>query len=255
VPIQETYQKNIFSFYINASEIMKDTIKNLQETIEAKYPGNVLHILSGSCMLEKFENNQLINGTAIYVPFNEAMCWGETDTEIFSPSFIDKRVKALKATEAEYRRIVLEPLKPLFEEKFDIIVLWFGDDMFCQMNLITILAYLEQIGYNGDVLFCLARERIDEMLFEAFEIDISGYGDIYKATLCNHQEPVLETMPVTSQAIKIYSTYKGEESPIVKYIKSNLGKENLIVDLLSLFPEYGLGDLQYQMMIDEYNRL
>ncbi|MBU5439551.1 AraC family transcriptional regulator [Tissierella sp. MSJ-40] len=256
VPIQETYQKNISSFYDNGGdEVMKGKIKNLQEKIEEKYPVNILHVLNGSCMLEKFENNKLIKEKAIYVPFNEAMCWGETDTEIFSHSFIEKRVKSLETTEEEYQKIVFEPLKPLFEEKFNIIVLWFGDDMFCQMNLITILAYLEQIGYNGDVLFCMALERIDDMLSEAFEIDINGYSDIYKTVLCSHQKPVLETMPVTYQAIKMYLTYKRDESPIVKYIKSNLGKENLIVDLLLLFPEYGLGDLQYQMMIDEYNRL
>ncbi|MGF7057935.1 helix-turn-helix transcriptional regulator [Brassicibacter mesophilus] len=255
VPIQETYQKNISSFYDNGgNEVMKDTIKNLQEKIETKYPVNILHVLNGSCMLEKFKNDKLIKEKATYVPFNEAMCWGETDAEIFSYSFIEKRVKSLKTTEEEYRKIVLEPLRPLFEEKFDIIVLWFGDDMFCQMNLITILAYLEQVGYNGDVLFCMALERIDDMLSDAFEIDINGYLGIYKAVLYSHQKPASEMMPVTYQAIKMYLTYKERESPIVRYIKTNLGKGDLIADLLSLFPEYGLGDLQYQIMIDEYGR-
>ena len=44
--------------------------------------------------------------------------------------------------------IVLNQLEPLFKNKFDTIVLWFGDDMFCQMNMLTILAYLEQSNFD-----------------------------------------------------------------------------------------------------------
>ncbi|MHA7967621.1 helix-turn-helix transcriptional regulator [Paenibacillus sp. CAU 1782] len=252
-PIQETYPKNKPPFYERGGEMMKETIKNLQEKIEARYDVNILHILNGSCMIEKFSKQKLMNKNATYVPFNEAMCWGETDIEIFSHSFIEKRVQSLQTTEDEYRKKVLGALEPLFKGEFGIIVLWFGDDMFCQMNLITIVAYLEQTGYKGDVLFCMALERSDEMLDHAFEIDSNGYWDTYKAVLCNRQKPALELMPVTYQAVNMYLTYRISESPIVKYIKSNAGKENLVADLLTLFPEYGLGDLQYQMMIDEYN--
>ena len=31
-----------------------------------------------------------------------------------------------------------------FTKEYKCIVLWFGEDMFCQMNLLTILSYLEQ---------------------------------------------------------------------------------------------------------------
>lgn len=229
---------------------MKDKIRNLQEKIEAKYPNPILHVLNGSSMLRRFEISSLIKDKQTYVPFNEAMCWGETDTIIFSDSFIEKRVESLKTAESEYRGIVFEPLQPLFAGQFEVIVLWFGDDMFCQLNLITILAYLEQIKYKGEVLFCMILERDNDILSDIIEIDIYGYGDIYKAVLYNHKMPDLETMPVTYQAIKMYLSYKEAASPIVKYIRGNLDKENLIEDLLLLFPEYGLGDLQYQMMID-----
>lgn len=178
---------------------MEEAIKTLQKKIEARHQANILHVLNGFHMLKRFKDNNLIKENQTYVPFNEAMCWGEADTKIFSDSFIEKRVKSLKTTEVEYRRIVLESLKPLFKEKFDSIVLWFGDDMFCQINLITILAYLEQSGYKGDVLFCMVLERIDDILPDAFKIDVEGYSD----------------------------------------------------DLLCRFPEYGLGDLQYQTMIED----
>lgn len=227
----------------------------MQERIEARYAGNVLHILNGLCMLERFKDHQLMKENHSYVPFNEAMCWGETDTEIFSDTFIEKRVKALQTTEAEYRKTVLESLKPLFEKNFDSIVLWFGDDMFCQINLITMLAYLEQSGYQGEVLFCRVLERSEHILPDAFEISITGYSDIYQAVLVNHQMPDQKVLPVTYQAIKLYLNYRTAESPIIKYIRSNLGKEHLVHDLLDRFSEYGLGDLQYQAMIEDTRKI
>lgn len=230
---------------------MKERITILQEKIEARYKVNILHVLNGLHMLKRFESKHLVRENQTYVPFNEAMCWGEADTRIFSDFFIGKRVKSLKTTEADYRRIVLEALEPLFKGKFDIIVLWFGDDMFCQMNLITVLAYLEQGGYQGDVLFCMALERIDDILPDALEIDIEGYSDIYKAVICNHEVPELKMIPVMYQAIKMYLNYQTDESPIIKYIRNNIGKEHLVNDLLCRFPEYGLGDMQYQAMIEE----
>ncbi len=229
---------------------MEEAIKNLQKKIEARYETNILQVLNGFHMFKRFKNNNLIKENQTYVPFNEAMCWGEADTKIFSDSFIEKRVKSLKTTEAEYRKIVLGSLKPLFKEKFDSIVLWFGDDMFCQMNLITILAYLEQSGYKGDVLFCMMLERTDDILPDAIKIDVEGYSDIYKAVIYNHEMPDRKMIPVTYQAIKMYLNYQTEESPIIKYIRNNLGKEHLVNDLLCRFPEYGLGDLQYQTMIE-----
>lgn len=230
---------------------MEEAIKTLQKKIEARHEANILHVLNGFHMLERFKDKNLIKENQTYVPFNEAMCWGEADTKIFSDSFIKKRAKSLKTTEAEYRRIVLGSLKPLFKGKFDSIVLWFGGDMFCQMNLITILAYLEQSGYKGDVLFCMVLERIDDILPDAFKIDVDGYSDIYKAVIYNHEMPDLKMIPVTYQAIKMYLNYRTEESPIIKYIRNNLDKEHLANDLLCRFPEYGLGDLQYQTMIED----
>ncbi|AET68032.1 DNA-binding domain-containing protein, AraC-type [Desulfosporosinus orientis DSM 765] len=250
-PIQVTYKKRTSIICGNEGNgVMNNIVRNLQVRIEEKYPVNILHVLNGLDMLKKFKKSRLINEKQTYVPFNEAMCWGETAIEIFSDSFIEKRVNSLKTTEAEYHRIVLEPLKPIFNKEFDIIVLWFGDDMFCQINLITILAYLEQIKYQGDVLFCMALERISGMFPDAFEIDINGYVNIYEAVLCEHKMPDSKVLPVTYQAIKMYLNYMEEESPILKYIRSNLGKENLMAELFALFPEYGLGDLQYQGIID-----
>ncbi|MDU4959443.1 MAG: AraC family transcriptional regulator [Sporomusaceae bacterium] len=245
-PVQAAYRKSTPVLYGNGTE----AIKTLQDKIEASYEVAVLHVLNGMQMLSRFERDSLMRDNQTYVAFNEAMCWGEADTAVFSAAFVEKRVESLKTTAVEYRSRVLGSLKPLLEAKFDIIVLWFGDDMFCQMNMITLLAYLEQSGYKGDVLFCMALETIDDFLADAFEIDAVGYSNIYKTVICRHEMPGQKVMPVTYQAIRMYLNYQTEESPIIKYIRGNLTKERLVTDLLARFPAYGLGDLQYQAMID-----
>ncbi|MBY6873379.1 helix-turn-helix transcriptional regulator [Clostridium botulinum] len=250
------YQKNSSPpFQNNENTAMKnETIKNVQGEIERNYSLKTLHILNGLCMLDSFQKNDLMSEKAIYIPFNEAMCWGETNEKIFSSEFIEKRAYSLNSTLEEYKKIVIEPLKPLFDEQFDIIVLWFGDDMFCQMNFITILAYLEQIHFDGDVLFCMAQEQTDNMLSDSVEIDIDGYNYIYKTILCDRKKCDAKLLPVTYQAMNLYLCYREKNSDIIRYIKKNLNKENIVEELLTIFPQYGLGDLQYQWMIEEIKK-
>lgn len=234
--------------------MMNSDIRKMMNFIDESYPLKTLHILSGYCMLEAFHKQKLMNEKATYVPFNEAMCWGETEEKIFSSEFVKKRSRSLKSTSKEYREIVMEPLKPLFEGGFDVVVLWFGDDMFCQMNLITVLAYLDQIDFKGDVLFCMLQEQKEEMLFGALEIDVKGYNHIYKTILCRKEKFYGEMLPVNYQAMNLYLGYKEEKSDIIRYIKKNINKESLLEELLKLFPQYGLGDLQYQWMIEELKK-
>lgn len=230
-----------------------ETILALQKQIGERTATKVLHILNGASMMQNFEKNGLMNEECTYIPFNEAMCWGEAHEEIFSPLFIEKRVCALHGTKHDYEKIVLSPLKPLFNEKFDIIVLWFGDDMFCQINMMTLLAFLEQQGFEGDVLFCMAPESDTEMLPNAYEINLPQSIDNYKSVVLEHKMPSGKLIPAMYQAVSLYLDYRLPTSKINAYIKQNIKKEKctLVWDLLNTFSQYGLGDTQYIMMIDE----
>lgn len=231
----------------------QDVFSVIEQNIEQKCSGKVLHILNGSCMLEKFQKERKIRKGCTYIPFNEAMCWGGANEEIFSQAFIEKRVNALKSTREIYNEIVLEPLKPLFEETFDLIIMWFGDDMFCQINMLTIIGYLEQMNYDGDLLLCIGTEDKDEFLPEAYEMNVEGALEKYRELVCRQQMPKQELLPVTYQMAKLYLEYRLETSEINKYIMKHMHKEKevLVEELLQRFPQYGLGDLQYEMMIEE----
>lgn len=235
-----------------ANQSMKnESIRNIQGEISGRYPVNVLHVLNGTCMLDEFKRNGHLKENSIYISFNEAMCWGDADEELFSDVFIEKRVKALNTTVTEYKNIVLQSLEPMFLNGFDTIVLWFGTDMFCQINMLTILAYLDNNNFSGDVLYCLKNEIIDDMLPEAYEIDITGSYERYKRVLCENEMPEHKMLLVMYQAVSLYLNYRAESSEIKNYIRKNVNKERniLIQDLLNTFPQYGLGDLQYDMMI------
>jgi hypothetical protein len=130
----------------------------------------------------------------------------------------------------------------------------FNEAMCCQMNFITILSYLDQNHSDGDVLFCMVQEQTDKMLSDAVKIDIDGYNNIYKTILCDRKKCDAKLLPVTYQAMNLYLSYGEENSDIIRHIKKNLNKENIVEELLTLFPQYGLGDLQYKWMLEEIKK-
>ena len=91
--------------------------------------------------------------------------------------------------------------------------------MFCQMNLLTILAYLEQSGYDGKVFLNSFRE--DEFKVSQTELKLGNYYSVYEDVLVNHKKPSNELLPVMYQAIDIYLDMLKENNAVVKYISKN----------------------------------
>lgn len=143
------------------------------------------------------------------------------------------------------------PLDNLFSKEYKCIVLWFGEDMFCQMNLLTILSHLEQSGYQGKVFLNSFRE--DEFKVNQTELKLGRYYSVYKEVLVNHTKPSIEIVPVMYQAISIYFEMLKEDNEVVKYIKKNkdISTKELIQKLFNLFPTIGYGDTQYKELISK----
>ncbi|MOA39137.1 hypothetical protein D3C78_1608920 [compost metagenome] len=121
--------------------------------------------------------------------------------------------------------------------------------MFCQMNLLTILSYLEQSGYEGKVFLNCFRE--DEFKVNQTELKLGHYYSVYEEVLVNHNKPSAELLPVMYQAIDIYLDMLQEDNAVVKYISQNkdLPASELMNRLFALFPTVGYGDLQYKELI------
>ncbi|SDX06149.1 helix-turn-helix transcriptional regulator [Paenibacillus sp. CF384] len=250
-PLQTYVKLNINrregDFMMDISQKLK--IGALQHKMQDQFDQDILNILNGQMMYEEFYHHQLMEKSD-YVPFNEAMCSNDTSATLFSDEFIQIRASGHQVSLQEYEKITLTPLKPLFENNYKCIVLWFGDDMFCQINLLTVVAYLEQVGYEGKVYFHMVKEATYEV--EETEIQLGGYGEIYQQVLMQHRLPDAKLMPVMYQGILLYLEYLKEDNEITAFIKKHISKpqHELLQQLFHLFPHYGLGDLQYIKIIE-----
>ncbi|KOP81288.1 helix-turn-helix domain-containing protein [Cytobacillus solani] len=227
----------------------KKEVEQLQNEKNELFDKDVLNILNGQVMYEEFKDKKLM-GDSDYVPFNEAMCVNATTKQVFNEEFIKTRALGHHVSLEDYIKKVIDPLDNLFNKEYKCIVLWFGEDMFCQMNLLTILAYLEQWGYDGKVFLNSFRE--DEFKVSQTELKLGNFFSVYNEVLVNHERPSNELLPVMYQAIDIYLDLLKENNAVVKYISKNkdLPTSELMNRLFDLFPTIGYGDSQYLELIN-----
>ncbi|MEH7442971.1 AraC family transcriptional regulator [Bacillus sp. JJ1122] len=246
--VKLTINKNGESYKMNISR--KIEVEKLQHNRSELFDKDVLHILNGQVMYEEFKNNRLM-GDSDYAPFNEAMCVNATTEQIFDKEFTIVRAAGHHEPVEGYIEKVIAPLANLFHKEYKCIVLWFGEDMFCQMNLLTILSYLEQSGYEGKVLLNSFRE--DEFKVNQTELKLGPYDSVYKEVLVHHTKPSNDLIPVMYQAINIYLDMLKGDNAVVKYINKNkdLSTKKLIQRLFDLFPQIGYGDTQYEVLINK----
>ncbi|QHW34769.1 AraC family transcriptional regulator [Paenibacillus rhizovicinus] len=210
----------------------------------------MLHILNGQAMADQFAAHSLRIPQHDYAPFNEAMCANETCDAIFSDAFIRLRAAGHGVSMQDYDQMTIQPMKPLFEGKHDCIVLWFGDDMFCQMNMLTVLAYLQQTNYKGSLIFHQVNEQTGEIAVTDLPSD--DYDLLYRQVLVQHASPATPSLPILRKGIELYLEYKKPENEITAFIKDNekLSHNALMKCLFRRFPHYGLGDTQYVAIME-----
>ena len=177
---------------------------------------------------------------------------GEAATNIYSEEFIAFRTQALHVTKEEYqsKMYVRDALQ---SREYQNLCLWFGKDTFCQMNLLTLLAYLEQINYQGEVKL----HYIDDETFAVIEKDIAVslgvyrqiYQDIFLSKITPNDLGVL-----SKRAVELYFDYHSENGALANLIKANKdkAKTDIIPLLLEASKEYGLSDVQAEQLISTH---
>ena len=210
-----------------------------------------LNITNGDAFNRYFISN--FGGEAI--PFREAMMDGEAVIDIFSDEFVDARLFELNVSTQEYRANMLV-YDALQNNEYDELSLWFGKDTFCQMNLLTLLAYLEQIDYQGEITL----NYIDDETFEVIEgnlnVELGLYDELYKNTLiskrCSDNVGIL-----CNKAIELYFDYHSENGALSKIARANSDMEEneLMCLLLKNSKEYGLSDIQARKIIERNKNL
>lgn len=209
---------------------------------------NKLHILNGQVMYDHFQKTRFPKDEMM-IPFNEAMCYGDTVSEVFSDEFIATRAKVHHVTLAQYEEITMKPLYPLFNQTFEHIVLWFDDDMFCQINILTILAWLDQIAYPYPIELRLVDDHFKAT--ETFTLHAQEHHKMYKEVLLEKLMPKqIQPIPL-KKGIELYLSYLDQESDLMMFIQNHkkTPEKELLSMLLEQFNHYGLGDTQYLELI------
>ena len=211
----------------------------------------ILHLLNGQSMYHFFKRTDFL-GEELMIPFNEAMCYGDTCNEIFSDPFIQLRAKVHHVSPEQYIERTLKPLKPLFYENFPGISLWFDEDMFCQINILTILAWLDQTDYKGGIELYIVGDKFEPK--DRFNLKAEGYYTMYKQVLIQKEMPKYVFPEPLKNGIELYLNYLQKDSDLIRYIKKHqdISEEELMTKLMVEFQHYGLGDTQYIEIIKSY---
>src|SRR5690625_3955985 len=209
---------------------------------------NKLHILNGQVMYDHFQKTGF-RSNEMMVPFNEAMCYGDTASNVFSDEFISARAKVHHVTSAEYKEITIKPLHPFFNQTFEKIELWFDDDMFCQINILTILAWLDQVDYAHIIKLHIVDDQFKQI--DSFTLKAQDYHKIYKLVLLDKTMPEHLEIPHLKRGIELYLTYLDQNGDLMTFIRKhkNISEHQLLTKLLTKFQHYGLGDTQYLEII------
>jgi hypothetical protein len=143
----------------------------------------VLHITSGDSLNDRLS---LLGVEGHFAVWREMLCEGKTVSSIGSPEFKEARKAFLKE--------VYDLDTSFYEERFggqiDIIaaannyyevVLWFEYDLFCHINLLAAISYLESISYQGSLyLVCSGRIKGEPGLFGLSELNEDQLLEHYK---------------------------------------------------------------------------
>ena len=209
----------------------------------------ILNITNGDCFRDYFLSK--FGGEA--VPFCEAMMDGDTVSDIYSDEFIELRAKELGVCDEDYKSKMHVQTAPL--EKFSGLRLWFGKDTFCQTNLLTLLAYLEQIGYGGQVVLNYIDDESFEVVEENIPVTLGAYKKLYEDILIAKKHPT-DPGVLDAEAIELYFDYHSDNGALARLVREHSAKNDLalICLLLEKSKAYGLSDLQAEKLIKKFKR-
>jgi hypothetical protein len=206
----------------------------------------IINITNGDCF-NKYISQRL---AGFFIPFKEAMIEGNPLFPLFDDSFCQERTNTHMSSSAlEYRKHMGDFLTVNFND-FDEIVLWFGKDAFCQLNLLTVLAYLKQIDYKGNIYLNTIVDETNTVIKEKEKINLSNYINIYKSVFIDNK-PIQTNNYYLEKAIQNYLMLKDDNGTLALLIKENshLPKQELFELVLKETRDLGLSDTQVSKLI------
>lgn len=191
------------------------------------------------------------------IPFNESMMDGNVTEAVFDDAFVENRSNVHKVDKGEY----LEKMRKFSNfikspNDYDEIVLWFGDDTFCQINMLCVLAMLEKAGYNGKIFSVIINDTDLSEIKEKSPVIDDRYGELYDEILINKRYAECRD-PLMRRAVRLYFDYLDENGRLATFIREHgeLTEYDLTVGLLTAGEDYGLSDIQAAELIKKYKKI
>ena len=206
-----------------------------------------INIVSGDAMAEYGDSLGFKNCTV----FAEAMIDGNVKSDVpFSQNFIGERAKVHGIHPDKYRKKCAQQLLKM--RSGDEVHVYFGEDLFCQLTLITLLAFLERTGIPSVTYHVIFEDEMKETaLIE--NVETAGFSEIYKAVLINHQTASVP-LEIMEKGISLYLDYLDENGKLATFIRSCETDSvlQLTIKIIKQLPEYGLGEEQCSYVVNKY---
>ena len=219
-------------------------------TLRAGKNPAVLNITNG----DAFNEHLLAQIGEASIPFREAMMDGDAICDVYSDMFVRHRAETLGVDPKEYREkaCVFRSLAQ-DADRYSELRLWFGVDTFCQMNLLTLLAYLEQIEYKGRVLLSCIDDETFDVTKNNIPVTLGVYKKLYLDILNAKKHPT-DVGVLDPHALALYFDYRSDDGKLARLVRENasLDENSLICLLLEASAEYGLSDVQAMHLIRKY---
>lgn len=198
-----------------------------------------LIITNGDYFNDYFEKTYQKNA----IPFRECMMMGNAKMQVFSEEFINLRAKQLSVTPYEYvdKNFSLLKLKENIQN-YQSVSLWFGKDSFCQINLLTVLAYLEQLNCRVNITLNLIDDETFEVLESGISVKLGIYSGLYEKIVINKSSELDNYGVICQNAVRLYFDYLSPDGNLASIVKENRLKDKtwLINKLITVSRDYGL---------------
>ena len=174
---------------------------------------------------------------------------GTTTAHIFDDEFIKQRAQSLNVDITFYQQTAIKPLQKFLEEKYDAYYFYFGSDMFCQLNLLTLLAYL---GQSKEYFWHMVDETTMQIK-KVIKLKPIAYDQLYLKTFITPGKIDKRCPYHLKQAITNYRNYQKPHSPICRFMRKHHASHDLISRTCAHFAkQYGLGDQQISQLFNQY---
>ena len=122
-------------------------------------------------------------------------------------------------------------------------------------NLLTLLAYLEQIDYKGSIILNLIDDESFNIIRREITVELGIYKKLYRDILINKINSK-ELGVINKSAVDLYFDYHCDDGALARKVRENadMNDAELICLLLNCSREYGLSDLQAQELINRYKK-